>query len=46
VTEPDYIHVPSLISSLIFDAQQARRELEDIKRATKLILNVVREGKL
>lgn len=43
VIEAQYIHIPSLISNLIFDAQQARREVEDIKAATRLIFNVTRE---
>lgn len=44
-TYVDYetIHVPSLIDSLIFEIEQARREVADIKHATKILMGLKHE---
>lgn len=38
----EYIHIPSLISSLEFIIMQKEREVEDIKRATRILLPIIK----
>lgn len=40
-----YIHVPSLLSDLMFEIEQSKREVQDIKAATKLLFGVLKETK-
>lgn len=34
------IHVPSVIAMLLFEIEQKQREIEDVKKATRILLDI------
>jgi hypothetical protein len=43
--EVKYIHIPSVISALIEEIRQRELEIMDVKKATRILLNIEREAK-
>lgn len=41
---PSYIHIPSILSSLLLEIQSKEQEIQDIKRAAKILLGIKNEN--